>query len=97
MQVMKKATKGMAGIADNMQSLINLLKNTRIAYVIKRNSLVKATIKSIYKIVMFPFTRRGIDVNIGGLGVYKLDYNFAFHVYENFGNRHNAGFRKWIE
>lgn len=46
---------------------------------------------------MFPFTRKGINVNIGGLGIYKLDCNFALRDYESFGDRHNAGFRKWIE
>lgn len=76
---------------------INSLKNTKIAKVIRGNRPLKSAVKLTYKIAMFPFTRKGIDINIGGAGNYKLDYNFAFSDYESFGNRHNAGFRKWIE
>lgn len=80
-----------------MRFLIKPFKNTKIAYVIRKNPPLKAIVKSIYKLVMFPFSRRGIDVKIGGQGIWKLDYNFAFRGYEDFGDRHNAGFKKWIE
>ena len=80
-----------------MKNLIKVLKNTKVGYTIRRNPLLKSSVKSIYKIIMFPFTRKGIDVSIGGTGCYRLDYNFAFSEYESFGDRHNAGFRKWIE
>lgn len=80
-----------------MRFLVTLLKDTKIANVVKKNPLLKTVIKSAYKFFMFPFTRKGIDVNIGGLGVYRLDYNFALRDYESFGERHNAGFRKWTE
>ncbi len=46
---------------------------------------------------MFPFTRRGIEVNICGAGRYKLDYIFAFRGYDSFGDKHNAGFKKWLD
>lgn len=80
-----------------MRSLINLLRNTKIAYIIKRTPLLKSTVKFIYKTIMFPFTRKGIDVNIGGAGSYRLDYSFVFSGYERFGDRHNTGFKRWIE
>ena len=76
--------------ANDMRFLMKALKNTKIAHIVKRNYLLKAIVKSIYKFFMFPFTRRGIDINIGGLGAYKLDYNFALRDYESFGDCHNG-------
>jgi FkbM family methyltransferase len=73
------------------------LKNTKIGKLIRRNIFLKSIIKFIYKAFMFPFTRKGVNVNIGDQGIYKLDYMFAFRDYEDFGNYHNAGYRRWIE
>lgn len=80
-----------------MRNLVKLIKNTKLGYVIRKNSLLKFLVKSIYKIIMFPFTRNGINVNIGRMGFRRLDYNFAFSGYEDFGDRHNAGFKRWLE
>jgi FkbM family methyltransferase len=80
-----------------MKYLINSLRKTKIAGLIRRNLLMKSAVKAVYKFIMFPFTRRGVDVDIGGAGPCKLDYNFALRGYEDFGDRHNIGFRKWVE
>jgi len=80
-----------------MRYLIKLFRNTKLAYKIRRTPLLKNTVKSMYKIIMFPFTRSGIEVNIGGIAPCKLDYHFVFSRYEDFGDRHNASFKKWLE
>lgn len=79
-----------------MTSLLSSLKKTPIGKAINKHRAFKSAAKLFYKITMFSFTRKGIDVNIGGAGSYKLDYNFALRDYESFGDKHNAGFAGWI-
>lgn len=73
------------------------LSNAKIADWIRRRPALKSAVKFFYKFIMFPFTRNGIGVNIGGAGVYRIDCAFALSRYEYFGERHNAGFGRWIE
>lgn len=80
-----------------MWKFIKSLSNTKIAAVVRKNHALKSFIKSSYRVIMFPFSKRGVVLNIGGAGEYRLDYVFALSRYESFGDRHNAGFRKWLE
>lgn len=80
-----------------MKLTLNSLENTKIGAIIATSRLLKPAVKAVYKIVMFPFTRRGIEINIGGSGKYRLDYMFALRRYDSFGDKHNAGFKKWID
>ncbi|MBU4377322.1 MAG: FkbM family methyltransferase [Candidatus Omnitrophica bacterium] len=73
------------------------LANSKLADFIRRNFLLKSLVRGVYQIFIFPFTRKGVDVNIGGAGKYRLDYIFALRGYDGFGDKHNAGFRKWID
>lgn len=78
-----------------MKSSLSSLKKTRMGAVINKNRAFKSAAKLFYKITMFPFTRNGVNINMGGIGTYKLDYNFALRDYESFGGKHNAGFAEW--
>lgn len=40
---------------------------------------------------------RGIPVDIGGCGEFKIDPLLAFGNYEDWGTAHNTGLKKWIE
>ncbi|MDD5680573.1 MAG: FkbM family methyltransferase [Candidatus Omnitrophica bacterium] len=80
-----------------MWKFIKSLSSTKMAAAVRKNRALKSLVKLYYMTVMFPFSRGGVAVNIGGAGEYKLDYMFALSRYENFGDRHNAGFRKWLE
>jgi len=65
--------------------------------VVRKNRILKTLLKSVYMGLLFPFTRKGVNVDIGGVGSYKLDYNFSFSRYEEFGDKHNAGFNEWVK
>lgn len=80
-----------------MSFFLNLSKRKKLSEVVRKNRLLKALVKSAYKTVTFPFTRNGVEINIGGAGNYRLDHNFTFMRYDEFGNRHNSGFWKWID
>ncbi len=80
-----------------MWKFIKLLSNTKIAAAVRKNRALKLLVKSSYAVIMFPFSKRGVAINIGGAGEYMLDYVFALSRYESFGDRHNAGFKKWLE
>ena len=43
-----------------------------------------------------PFLSPQIDVRMDG-AQFKLDYTFGLHKYEAFGDKHNAGFKHWLE
>ncbi len=79
-----------------MSLFLKLSKNKSLSGVVKKSLVLKTAAKYVYKIVSFPFTRRGVEVNIGGAGNYRLDHNFTFSRYEEFGDRHNSGFREWV-
>src|SRR3989338_6292445 len=85
------------GEAHETGALMGSLANSKLADFIKSNFLLKSLVKGAYRVAMFPFTRNGVDINIGGTGRYRLDYTFALRGYDSFGDKHNAGFRKWIE
>jgi len=72
-----------------------LFKSKDIARMAKKTPLLKYAVKGLYKIIMFPFTRNGIAVRLGGEAPYRLDYHFALRGYENLGRGHNTGFNKW--
>lgn len=79
-----------------MSLFLKLSKNKNLSGVVRKNPALKAIAKFVYKAVSFPFTMRGVEVNIGGVGSYRLDHNFVFSKYEDFGDRHNAGFMEWV-
>lgn len=80
-----------------MWKLVKSLNNTKMAAAVRKNRALKSFIKLSYRMIMFPFAKGGVPVNIGGAGEYRLDYIFALSRYESFGDRHNAGFKKWLE
>jgi len=43
------------------------------------------------------FSHRGLEVNIGGVGIFRLSPEFYFRGWESFGDRHNSGFYACIE
>ena len=56
--------------------------------------VLKPIIVNLINLITFG---RGIKVNIGGQGVYKLSPQFYFSNWENFGDKHNSGFLSCLE
>lgn len=80
-----------------MSFFVQLSKKKRLSGAVRNNRLLKSLSKSVYKALTFPFTRNGVKVSIGGAGIYRLDHNFTFSRYDEFGDKHNSGFKNWID
>lgn len=59
--------------------------------------LLRQALKGVYIFLFKPFLKRGVRFRMKGAGIYRFDYIFALGEYRNFGNRHNAGFQRWLE
>lgn len=49
-----------------------------------------------YGLFQPPLFSPQIDIRMDGVR-FKLDYTFGLHKYQEFGNKHNAGFRYWLQ
>jgi FkbM family methyltransferase len=57
-------------------------------------NILKPSVVKLLNIITFG---RGININIGGQGIYKMSPEFYFSNWENFGDRHNGGFVYCLE
>ncbi len=59
--------------------------------------IIRRLLKTIYLFIFKPFLKKGVIVDIGNAGRFRMDYAFLFSGFKKFGSRHNSGFQRWIE
>jgi len=81
-------------IRKKISTILNLTSNK----IFGDPTLIRNVFKPIIVIFINLITfGKGIKINIGGQGVYKLSPQFYFSNWENFGDKHNSGFLFCLE
>ena len=70
--------------------------NPAVSYLKKLEAVRQPFLLVRYGFFQRPFFNPQIDVRLDGAS-FKLDYTFGLHKYDEFGNKHNSGFKKWLE
>ena len=79
-------------------NFVKKLKKIRIVQNLKEISFIKQVYAFVvYGLFRKPSLSRQIEIQIGKKISFRLDYFFGSYKYGSFGDRHNAGFKKWIE
>jgi FkbM family methyltransferase len=79
-------------------SVASLVKKAGLGKLVKKSpALERALGLFYYGVFRPPYFSRMVDVDIGGAGVFRLDYRFGHYNYESFGDAHNDCFRLWVD
>jgi len=77
---------------------LNLAKKIGNSWLFQKFNYLRSLASFIYRqFLRITAGNRGIPVNIGGAGTFKLDYQVASGELEDWGKGHNQGFTKCIE
>ncbi len=78
-------------------SPIELVKQLKLNKAIKKMPLVERFLGLFYfGIFRKPYFSRAVEIQLGQQPI-RLDYRFGHYRYEEFGDRHNGCFQRWIE
>lgn len=78
--------------------LFTKIKNAPVLSVLKQNTAVRRSYLWVrYGMLQKPFCSPQMEVAIDEEVRFNLDYTFGLHRYDEFGNRHNAGFKDWLK
>jgi len=81
-----------------LKSKISTTLNKLSKQLFGKNATIRNLIKpTIVKILNIITLGKGIRVNIGGQGVFRMSPQFYFSNWENFGEGHNSGFAYCLE
>lgn len=79
----------MKTLKSKISTFLNKLSKNILGNPAAIRNLIKPSFVTILNIVTF---KKGIRVNIGGQGVFRMSPQFYFSNWENFGEGHNSGF-----
>jgi FkbM family methyltransferase len=77
--------------------LDQFLRKSNLGKLLKRLPFAERSLGLLYYgLLRKPYFSRAVEINLGGEGPIRLDYRFGHYRYEEFGDRHNSGFKKWL-
>jgi len=84
----------MKTLKSKISTFLNKLSKNILGNPAAIRNLIKPSFVTILNITTF---KKGIRVNIGGQGVFRMSPQFYFSNWENFGEGHNSGFLYCLE
>ena len=84
----------MKTLKSKISTFLNKLSKNILGNPAAIRNLIKPSFVTILNILTF---KKGIRVNIGGQGVFRMSPQFYFSNWENFGEGHNSGFLYCLE
>jgi FkbM family methyltransferase len=84
----------MKTLKSKISTTLNIVSKRMFGNPAAIRNILKPSVVKLLNILTFG---RGISVNIGGKGIFKLSPQFYFSNWENFGEGHNSGFSYCLE